>query len=43
MAPLGYLIAEGLSRDRRYRLGPGLLDAPAAGEPADRRESMPLV
>ena len=37
----GYLIPEGVSRDRWYRLGPGLLEAPAAGEVADPRESMP--
>jgi Fic family protein len=36
---LGYLVAEGVSRDRWYRLGPKLLEAPAPGEPADPRES----
>jgi Fic family protein len=36
---LGYLIAEGVSRDRWYRLGPRLLEAPAPGEPNDPRES----
>ena len=40
-ASLGYLIAEGVSRDRWYRLGPRLLETPAAGEPADPRESTP--
>jgi Fic family protein len=38
---LGYLIPEGVSRDRWYRLGPRLLETPAAGEPADPRESTP--
>jgi Fic family protein len=38
---LGYLIAEGVSRDRWYRLGPRLLETPATGEPADPRESTP--
>jgi Fic family protein len=38
---LGYLIAEGVSRDRWYRLGPRLLETAAAGEPADPRESTP--
>jgi hypothetical protein len=38
---LGYLIAEGVSRDRWYRLGPRLLETPAVGEPADPRESTP--
>jgi DNA-binding IclR family transcriptional regulator len=40
---LGYLIAEGVSRDRWYRLGPRLLETAAAGEPADPRESTPRV
>ena len=35
---LGYLIAEGVSRDRWYRLGPRLLDPPSPGELADPRE-----
>jgi Fic family protein len=38
---LGYLIAEGVSRDRWYRLGTRLLETPAVGEPADPRESTP--
>ena len=38
---LGYLIAEGTTRDRWYRLGPRLLEAPAPGEPSDPREAMP--
>ena len=38
---LGYLIAEGVSRDRWYRLGPRLLATPAVGEPVDPRESAP--
>jgi Fic family protein len=42
-ARLGYLIAEGRSRDRWYRLGPRLLETPAAGEPADPRESVPRL
>jgi predicted signal transduction protein with EAL and GGDEF domain len=40
---LGYLIAEGSTRDRWYRLGPKVLDAPAPGEPADPREPLPRV
>jgi Fic family protein len=38
---LGYLVAEGTTRDRWYRLGPKLLDAPAPGEPLDPREDAP--
>ena len=38
---LGYLIAEGTTRDRWYRLGPRLLEAPAPGEPTDPREDLP--
>ncbi len=38
---LGYLIAEGTTRDRWYRLGPRLLDAPAPDEPTDPREDLP--
>ena len=37
----GYLVAEGTTRDRWYRLGPGLLETPAPGEPADPRAAMP--
>lgn len=37
----GYLVAEGTTRDRWYRLGPRLLDVPAPGEPADPREELP--
>lgn len=37
----GYLVAEGTTRDRWYRLGPRLLEAPAPGEPADPREELP--
>jgi len=37
----GYLVAEGTTRDRWYRLGPGLLQAQAPGEPADPRTAMP--
>lgn len=40
-ARLGYLIAEGTTRDRWYRLGPKLLEAPAPGEPSDPREDLP--
>ena len=40
-ARLGYLIAEGTTRDRWYRLGPRLLEAPAPGEPTDPREDLP--
>jgi hypothetical protein len=40
-AGLGYLVAEGVGRDRWYRLGPRLLETPAAGEPADPHESTP--
>ena len=40
-ARLGYLIAEGSTRDRWYRLGPKLLEAPAPGEPADPRTDVP--
>ena len=40
-ARLGYLVAEGSTRDRWYRLGPKLLEAPAPDEPADPRESIP--
>jgi Fic family protein len=35
---LGYLVAEGSTRDRWYRLGPRLLETPAPGEPSDPRE-----
>lgn len=38
---LGYLAPEGTTRDRWYRLGPKLLDAPAPGEPLDPREDAP--
>jgi Fic family protein len=38
---LDYLIAEGTTRDRWYRLGPRLLDAPAPGEPDDPRDAPP--
>ncbi len=34
---LGYLVAEGATRHRWYRLGPKLLEAAAPGEPADPR------
>ena len=40
-ARLGYLVGEGSTRDRWYRLGPKLLEAPAPGEPADPREDVP--
>lgn len=40
-AKLGYVVGEGASRARWYRLGPKLLDTPAEGEPADPRESTP--
>jgi DNA-binding IclR family transcriptional regulator len=40
-ASLGYLVAEGVSRDRWYRLGPRLLETAAVGEPADPRDSTP--
>lgn len=40
-ARLGYLVAEGTTRDRWYRLGPKLLDAPAPDELADPREDVP--
>jgi Fic family protein len=40
-ARLGYLVPEGVSRDRWYRLGPRLLETPATGEPADPRETAP--
>lgn len=36
-ARLGYLVAEGTTRDRWYRLGPGLLAVAAPGEPGDPR------
>ena len=42
-AGLGYLVAEGVSRDRWYRMGPRLLETAAAGEPDDPRESTPRV
>ncbi len=38
---LGYLVAEGTTRDRWYRLGPRLRDVPAPGEPLDPREDAP--
>jgi Fic family protein len=38
---LGYVVGEGASSARWYRLGPKLLETPAAGEPADPRESTP--
>ena len=38
---LGYLIAEGTTRDRWYRLGQRLLEAPAPDELADPREDPP--
>jgi Fic family protein len=37
---LGYLVPEGTTRDRWYRLGPRLLEAPAPDEPADPREDI---
>jgi Fic family protein len=36
-----YLVAEGTTRDRWYRLGPKLLETPAPGEPTDPREELP--
>lgn len=36
-----YLIAVGSTRDRWYRLGSKLLEAPAPGEPTDPRSSVP--
>jgi Fic family protein len=36
-----YLVAEGATRDRWYRLGPRLLEAPAPGESMDPREDLP--
>jgi len=36
-----YLVAEGSTRNRWYRLGPRLLETPAPGEPADPRNSVP--
>lgn len=38
---LEYLVAEGSTRDRWYRLGPRLLETPAPGEPSDPREPLP--
>jgi Fic family protein len=38
---LGYLVAEGTTRDRWYRLGPKLLESPAPGEPSDPRHPLP--
>ncbi|MFN8631842.1 MAG: Fic family protein [Chloroflexota bacterium] len=38
---LKYLVAEGSTRDRWYRLGERLLEAPAPGEPADPRSTPP--
>ena len=38
---LGYLIPEGTTRDRWYRLGPRLLEPAAPGEPADPRVDLP--
>lgn len=38
---LGYLVAVGSTRDRWYRLGPKLLQAPAPGEPDDPRVPLP--
>jgi len=35
---LGYLVAEGTTRDRWYRLGPRLVETSAPGEPADPRD-----
>ncbi len=40
-AKLGYLVPEGTTRDRWYRLGPRLLETPAPGEPSDPREELP--
>jgi Fic family protein len=40
-ARLGYLIPEGATRDRWYRLGPRLLEPAAPGEPADPRTDVP--
>jgi Fic family protein len=37
---LGYLVPEGATRDRWYRLGPRLLETPAPGEPGDPREEL---
>ena len=37
----GYLVAEGSTRDRWYRLGPRLLATAAPGEPSDPREATP--
>ena len=42
-ARLGYLVAEGTTRDRWYRLGPRLLETPAPGEPTDPREELPRL
>lgn len=36
-----YLVAEGTTRDRWYRLGPRLLEAPSPGEPTDPRQESP--
>lgn len=38
---LGYLVAEGTTRDRWYRLGPRLLEARAPDEPSDPSEVLP--
>jgi len=38
---LGYLVAEGSTRDRWYRLGPKLLEAPSPDEPSDPRHDVP--
>jgi Fic family protein len=38
---LDYLVAVGATRDRWYRLGKRLLEAPSPGEPADPREPSP--
>jgi Fic family protein len=38
---MGYLVPEGATRDRWYRLGPRLLETPAPGEPGDPREELP--
>jgi Fic family protein len=40
---LGYLVAEGSTRDRWYRLGPRLLETPSPDEPADPRTDLPRV
>jgi Fic family protein len=38
---LGYLVAEGSTRDRWYRLGSKLLEAPSPDEPSDPRHDVP--